>query len=75
MCYYLGNKTELNMATKPLTKFLTVRIKPADHKKFHSKAERYGGVSEVLREMIEAFIDDRLTVKPNPRKESLYVQQ
>lgn len=63
------------MATKPRTKFLTVRIKPADHKKFHDKATRYGGVSEVLREMIEAFMDDRLSVKPNPLKESLYVQQ
>jgi hypothetical protein len=26
-----------------------------------------------LRELIEAFLDDRLVIQPNPRKESLYV--
>lgn len=63
------------MATKPLSQFMTVRLKPADHKAFRAKASRYGGVSEVLRELVTAFIEDRVTVIPpsNPRKESLYV--
>ena len=44
---------------------------------FRAKATRFGGVSEVLREMIEAFLDDRLVVHPpkQPKKESLYVSR
>ena len=61
------------MSTKPLSQFLTVRLKPAAHKAFRVKASRYGGVSDVLRELIEAFLDDRLVIQPNPKKESLYV--
>lgn len=63
------------MASKPLAKFMTVRLAPSVHKAFRAKAERYGGVSEVLRELVTAFIEDRVTVIPpsNPRKESLYV--
>lgn len=63
------------MPRKPLQKFLTVRITPTQHKAFSVKAERYGGVSEVVRELVTAFVEDRVTVIPpsNPRKESLYV--
>jgi hypothetical protein len=63
------------MSTKPLSQFMTVRLKPTDHKAFRVKASRYGGASEVLRELVTAFIEDRVTVIPprNPRKESLYV--
>ncbi len=59
--------------SKNLDKFVATRVTSAVHKKFHVKAKRYGKPSDVLREMIEAFVDDRLTVKPNPLKESLYV--
>jgi Arc/MetJ-type ribon-helix-helix transcriptional regulator len=56
------------------TSFLTVRLPQQTHTEFRIKAERYGGVSEVLRELVSAFIDNRLTVTPpvTPRKESLY---
>ena len=56
------------------TTFLTVRLPQQTHAAFRTKAERYGGVSEVLRELVSAFIDNRLTVTPpvTPRKESLY---
>ena len=57
------------------TTFLTVRLQQQTHQAFRVKAEKYGGISEVLRELVEAFIDDRLTVIPpvTPKKESLYV--
>ena len=62
------------MATKPLTKFLTVRLTPNDHKAFHRKADRYGKPSDVLREIVQAFNSDRLVIRPPViEKESLYV--
>jgi hypothetical protein len=60
------------MATKPKTKFLTVRLEPPAHKAFHRKAPEYGGVSEVLRELIAAFIEDRVIVTPNPERKTIY---
>lgn len=55
--------------------FLTVRLDTQTAQEFRTRATRYGGVSEVLREMIEAFLDERLVVRPpkQPKKESLYV--
>jgi hypothetical protein len=43
--------------------------------KFHAKAQKYGVPSDVLREFIEAFLDDRLVIRPpvTREKESLYV--
>jgi hypothetical protein len=38
------------------TTFLTVRLQPQTHHAFRDKATRYGGVSEVLRELVEAFM-------------------
>jgi hypothetical protein len=62
------------MATKPLTKFLTVRLTPNDHKTFHRRAEKYGQPSDVLREIVQAFNSDRLVIQPPViPKESLYV--
>ena len=61
------------MATsKPRTKFLTVRLTEQAHRAFGVKTKAYGGTSFVIRELVEAFLEDRLTVKPNPTKRSLY---
>ncbi len=59
----------------PKGKFVNVRVDDTLHQAFLAKAARFGGKSEVLREFIEAFIEDRLTIQPpvTPRKESLYV--
>jgi len=51
-------------APKPKSVFLTVRVTAGTHKKFHDKASKFGKPSEVLRELAEAFIDDRLTIQP-----------
>ena len=62
------------MATHPLSKFLTVRLPPSDHKAFHRKADKYGKPSDVLREIVQAFNSDRLVIQPPViEKESLYV--
>ena len=62
------------MATKSKSKFLTIRVTPDDHKKFHSKVKKFGQPSDVLREIVQAFMDDRLTIQPPVTvKESLYV--
>lgn len=59
---------------KPKNAFLTVRVTGSTRTKFHAMAQKYGQPSDVLRELIEAFIDDRLSiVPPVNRKESLYV--
>ena len=57
------------------TTFLTVRLPQQTHIEFRAKAQRYGGVSEVLRELVTAFIEDRLTIQAPKqlKKESLYV--
>lgn len=60
--------------TKLKSKFLVVRVTDKTRSKFHSKAQRYGNPSDVLREIVEAFNDDRLVIQPPvTRKESLYV--
>lgn len=59
---------------KPKSAFLTVRVAGSTRAKFYLKSQKYGQPSDVLREIIEAFIEDRLTINPPvTRKESLYV--
>ena len=49
---------------KPKSAFLSTRVSPVVRKQFLAKALKYGTPAEVLREFIEAFNDDRLTIKP-----------
>ena len=52
---------------------VSVRLPPDEYVEFKVKSTGYGGMSEVMRELIYAFIDGRLTVTAaNPRKEMLY---
>jgi hypothetical protein len=60
-----------NMKTKQT--FLTVRLTRDAHQAFRAKATRFGGPSEVLRELVMSFLEDRLTIQPPAnQKESLY---
>jgi len=72
----LFNETKfiLIMATTKLkSAFLVVRVTDKTRTKFHNKAQKYGNPSEVLREIVEAFNDDRLKIQPSvTSKESLY---
>lgn len=56
--------------------YLTVRVADKTRSKFHTKARKFGTPSEVLRELVDAFIEDRVTIQaPVNRnsKENLYV--
>ena len=58
----------------PLDSYLTTRLTVEQRKQFVSKAERFGKPSEVLRDIIVAFIENRLIVtQPTKVKEVLYV--
>jgi hypothetical protein len=54
--------------------FLTVRVPSKTRTMFVRKTSQFGKPSEVLRELIEAFIDGRLTIqKPvTSKKDKLY---
>jgi hypothetical protein len=42
---------------------------------FLKKSRKFGKSTDILREIVEAFVDDRLVIHPNPKKESLYVNR
>ena len=44
--------------------FMTVRVTDMTRAKFHAKAQKIGKPSEVHREIVEAFVQDRLTIQP-----------
>ncbi len=54
--------------------YLTMRVSKALKKSFTIKAEKHGRMTDVLRELMTAFVEDRVVIQPpvNP-KESLYV--
>jgi hypothetical protein len=52
--------------------FLTLRLSKDTADTFRMKAKEFGGTSEVLRSIVEAFNDDRLTVRPDPNRKSLF---
>jgi hypothetical protein len=75
--YTASTKTHfLQIMTLPknFTAFLTVRLNRKTADAFRTKAKEYGGTSEVMREIVEAFIDGRLTVQPNPNRKTLFNQ-
>lgn len=54
--------------------YLSVRLTLGTRARFHIKSKKFGTPSEVLRELIDAFIEDRITIQaPVTRKENLYV--
>jgi len=54
---------------------LAVRVDSRTKRNFNKKAAKIGEVSEVHRELINAFIEGRLTITPPPtiKLEKLYV--
>lgn len=60
----------------PKSAHLTTRVSPRVRQKFIGKASQYGAHTEVLRELVEAFIEDRLTIKPPvTRKQGLFTNE
>lgn len=53
------------MVLIPKSAYLSVRVSGKTRIKFHNKAAKYGLVpSEALRELIDAFIENRITIQP-----------
>lgn len=50
---------------------LTTKVTPKMHHDFCNKVHSLGGTSVVIREFIQAFLENRLSVEPP--KESFYV--
>ena len=61
------------MKQKPLTAFLAVRLEPKTQAAFRRRAAQFGKPSDVMRELVEAFLEDRLTITPPTNvKRNLY---
>jgi hypothetical protein len=50
--------------SKPKEKFLIARVTPATHAKFAAKASKASSQSIVLRELIDAYIENRIVINP-----------
>ena len=63
------------MPQPPKSAFMTVRVTDTTRIQFHEKARSIGTPSEVHREIVEAFVEDRLTIQPPVirKLEKLYV--
>lgn len=57
----------------PNDKFVSFRVSDKQHAALARKAAKFGGVSALMREFIDAFVDDRMTITPTEDKEKLYV--
>ena len=52
--------------SKSKSAFLAVRVTAETRAEFHSKASKYGQPSDVLREIIDAFVTDRIVITKPP---------
>ena len=52
------------MTPIPKSAYLTVRVADKTRLKFHAKASQVATPSVVLRELVDAFIEDRVTIRP-----------
>ena len=56
------------MAKHLLTKSIVVRVTEPFARRFQAKARKQGKPAEVHREILAAFVDDRLTITPKVPK-------
>lgn len=63
------------MTPKPKKTIIAVRVTDSVRAKFHAKAVKYSNPSDVLRELIEAFVENRLTIQPPVIRKGLYVNR
>lgn len=65
----------MSMPQKKLTETLFCRVPKGFKRRFHNKASQFGTPSEIHREILAAFLEDRLSISPDPNKptkENLY---
>ena len=64
------------MTDPTLSQHLVVRLSAKQIKRFKDKCFNYGSPSEVVRELVDAFVEDRLTIAaPTNTRKSLYVSR
>ena len=63
------------MTDQILDSFLTIRVSEEFRNKLHKKAKRFGKPSDVVRQILEAFVEDRLQITQSDSKENLYVNR
>jgi hypothetical protein len=74
--FLIDTENLIVMFSQPKSSFLSVRLPDRMRTKFHAKAKKFGKPSEVLRELIDAFVEDRVTIQPpvtRNSKENFYV--
>jgi hypothetical protein len=54
---------------------IQARIATELRDEFFKKAEEFGGGSLVMRELVTAFVEDRITIRPSEVKSKLYELQ
>ena len=50
--------------SKKYVNYLGVRMEPKARTAFVKKAAKFGGTSEVLRELVAGFVEDRVVITP-----------
>ena len=73
--YSASTSTNLFIAMtkqQSLESFLTVRLDRKTAEAFRAKAREFGGTSSVLREIVLAFNDNRLTVAVDPNRKTIF---
>lgn len=56
---------------KKLNSHIHLRVDEAFAKQFKKAAGAYGNPSDVHRELLEAFVSKRITIRPDPNKPKL----
>jgi len=71
-----NHETRGNMSDKPsvhATTIMSVRVTHKVRDKFHKLSQKYGKPSDVLKELVEGFVEGRVSIqKPEKPMEKLY---
>ena len=59
------------MSSKKLTCYLGTRVSQSTKDKFRRVSRQYGDPGLVLRELIEAFVENRVSIEPAPTRKPL----
>lgn len=62
------------MRVHNLTDRISIRVSKKLRNQFYQKAARFGQPTDILRQILTAFVEDRIKIiKKDPDEESLYV--
>ena len=73
MCYITAIDTEISIMPRiNKSAYLTVRVSDKTRARFHAKVKKLGTPSDVLRELIDAFIENRVIIQPPVKSKGLF---